>query len=108
VPTRIEEGFIASTNEDRNIQLMRPADLSHKDFMLMQKHEWKEFHRIILGLWKYDYRKQKEIEWWCNENVKGRWFHSERCEVYYFEDRNTAIHFKLRWFSEIVSSSKEN
>lgn len=84
------------------IRLIRPADMSHKDFMLMQKAEWSDFYRIRIGRWKNDYHKTKEIEWWCNEQVKGRWFHSEGYEVYYFEDENSAIHFKLRWFSEIA------
>lgn len=80
---------------------MRPTDMKHRDFMLMQKSEWTEFHRVKLGSWKSDYIKTKEIEWWCNENCKGRWFHSDGYEVYYFEDNNSAIYFKLKWFSEI-------
>lgn len=86
-------------------RLLRPADMSHKDFMLMQKAEWPEFHRVILGRWSGNYHKTKEIEWWAKDNVVGRWFHSERHEVYYFEDENSAIHFKLRWFSELVETS---
>lgn len=87
--------------------LKRPADTKHKDFMLMQKSEWTEFHRVKLGackwLWKWEtYTKTKEIEQWCNENCKGRWFHSDGYEVYYFEDRNSAIYFKLKWFSELT------
>ena len=82
-------------------RLIRPADIAHKDFMLMQKAEWSGFHRIRIGPWKPVYTKAKEVEWWCNENTYGRWFHSEANEVYYFEDENSAIHFKLRWFSEI-------
>ena len=81
-------------------KLCRPNDVSHKDFLFAQKSEWPEFHRVILGQWKPSYHTQKEIEWWCNENIKGRWFHSEANEVYYFEDEKSSILFKLRWFSE--------
>ena len=91
-----------------NKKLIRPPEMNHKDFMLMQKAEWPEFHRIIFGRWTNDYHKRKEIEWWCNANVKGRWFHSDNFEVYYFEDQNSAIYFKLKWFSEIVTFTKEN
>jgi len=83
-------------------KLMRPPEMSHKDFMLMQKAEWPEFHRIVIGRWPSDYHKRKEIEWWCNANIHGRWFHSDNNEVYYFETEMGAIHFKLRWFSEIA------
>jgi hypothetical protein len=99
----IEFGTIEQSSEGQ--RLVRPHDMAHKDFMLMQKHEWPEFHRIVIGRWTYNYHKQKEIEWWCNENACGRWFHSEGHEVYYFESRNAAIHFKLRWFSEIAPSA---
>jgi len=86
-------------------KLMRPNELPHKDFMLMQKSDWPEFHRVILGKWENVYHTTKEIEWWCNSNIHGRWFHSDSNEVYYFEDQNSAIHFKLRWFSEIAQQA---
>ena len=86
--------------ESTGTKLCRPHDVSHRDFMFAQRADWPEFHRVVLGQWRPSYHKQKEIEWWCTENIKGRWFHSEANEVYYFEDRNSSVHFKLRWFSE--------
>ncbi len=85
-------------------KLMRPEDMSHRDFMLMQKAEWEDFHRVKIGRWPHNYHKAKEIEWWCNENVVRRWFHSDGYEVYYFENANSAMLFKLRWFSELVAN----
>jgi hypothetical protein len=99
--TEIKEGLITKPMNEAK-RMMRPSDMSHKDFMFMQKSEWSDFHRIVLGRWGNTYFMTKEIEWWCNEMIKGRWFHSEANEVYYFEDLNSAIHFKLRWFSEIA------
>jgi hypothetical protein len=88
------------------VRLVRPPDVSHKDFMFAQKAEWPDFWRIVLGKWTVEnkYHQVKEIEWWCNENIKGRWFHSDDYEVYYFEDRNSAIYFKLKWFSQLFAS----
>ena len=96
--------FETTANEQENRRLIRPPEMNHKDFMFMQKSEWTSFHRVIFGRWISDYHKRKEIEWWCNVNVKGRWFHSDNNEVYYFEDENSAIFFKLRWFSEIAAT----
>jgi hypothetical protein len=84
------------------VQVKRPMDMTHKDFMLMQKTEWNEFHRVIIGKWNRDYHKEKEIEWWCDKNIRNRWFHSEGFEVFYFEDFNSAVYFKLRWYSELI------
>lgn len=102
------ESVIVEPEREPNKRLIRPADSTHKDFMLMQKAEWNEFHRVIIGRWKGDYRKQKEIEWWCNQSIHGRWFHSEGREVYYFEEFNSAILFKLRWYSELISNENQD
>jgi hypothetical protein len=101
----IVEGAVKESemNMESNKSLVRPPEMAHKDFMLMQKGEWTGFHRIVLGRWKKTYHLMKEIEWWCNANVKDRWFHSEGNEVYYFEDENSALYFKLKWFSDITN-----
>lgn len=99
--TEINAGVITPTF-DKGKRIVRPADMSHKDFMFMQKAEWDSFTRIVIGRWKYDYHTTKEIEWWCNENMYGRWFHSEGHEVYYFEHENSALYFKLKWYSDLT------
>ena len=86
----------------------RPLDMNHKDFMLMQKTRWPHFTRVVIGLHKREHRQEKEIEWWCNENLKGRWFHSEAHEVYYFEDENSGLHFKLMWFEVLKNKEIQN
>lgn len=98
------ESVAVEKPSEPNKRLICPPDTTHKDFMLMQKTEWNEFHRVIIGRHTRDYRKEREIEWWCNQNIRCRWFNSEGREVFYFEDFNSAVYFKLRWYSELVSN----
>lgn len=90
-------------------RLLRHIDISHKDFMFAQKAEWKEFHRIPMNEYiARQYKKQKEIEWWCNEHLTGRWFHSDGFEMYYFDNEDSAVMFKLKYHDDTTNPEMEN
>ena len=85
-------------------QVIRPSKIGHKRFMLsLKKEHWPSFYRIIIGQGNLN---GPAIRKWCNENIVGRWYTSDNNEVYYFEDANSAIHFKLRWHD--AATKKEN
>jgi len=85
-------------------QVMRPSKIGHKKFMLSLKKEvWPSFYRVVIGP---NNLNGSAIKKWCQENVESRWYVSDGQEVYYFEDMNSAIHFKLRWHD--AATKQEN
>lgn len=73
----------------------RPRDMKHCVFVRkVLKKNWPELHSVRLG--KRPDLNHMTIAWWCAEQP-GRFYRSDGCEVYFFDNLVTAVHFKMRW-----------
>jgi hypothetical protein len=62
----------------------------------LKRYCWKKFFRIRLGR-RLESAEIIEMRQWCGEQP-CKFYHSDGGEVWYFDDLNTAIYFKLRWY----------
>ena len=77
--------------------------------MLRMKAAWGNLNRVRIGRWKVEPGGEAnkptpaEVVRWCVETLHGHFFHSPGFEVFYFDNHQSAVYFKLRWFHELYS-----
>ena len=70
----------------------------HEEILIEQMDEWcYHCHKVPLEVWP-----EIEFENWLAENAIGLWYEDFHCDSpyvvqFYFEEKNDAILFRLRW-----------